>query len=356
MGTTVRWWVRNEANPDELRAPIAPSDAARLIEGGDTVTVERSPQRIFPIDEYAAAGCTITDVGTWSDAPLETVVIGLKEPAAVPAALRHRHVFFGHAYKGQAGARQLLDRFATGGGTLFDLEYLTGDDGRRVAAFGYWAGYAGAALAVLHHRGALPVPLLATARESLDDQLRRPAGGETAALVIGALGRSGTGARHALAVAGAAVTGWDLAETRELNRPALLAHDLLVNTVISIGPGTPFLTAADLTDDTRRLTVVSDVTCDFTSASNRLPVYDRATTWAEPWRPLHGRPPLDLIAIDNLPSLLPRESSTAFSADLLPHLAVFGDDPPIWQRVRAVFADALHRNNATTHGGDPCLS
>ena len=37
-----------------------------------------------------------------------------------------------------------------GGGALLDLEYLTDDHGRRLAAFGYWAGYVGAALAVLH--------------------------------------------------------------------------------------------------------------------------------------------------------------------------------------------------------------
>jgi saccharopine dehydrogenase (NAD+, L-lysine-forming) len=41
-------------------------------------------------------------------------------------------------------------------------------------------------------------------------------------------------------------------------------------------------------------------------------------------RRLREEPPLDLIAIDNLPSLLPRESSTDFSAALLPQLLAFG--------------------------------
>ena len=50
---------------------------------------------------------------------------------------------FGHAYKGQHSGRALLQRFKAGGGTLYDLEYLVDEDGRRVAAFGYWAGYAG---------------------------------------------------------------------------------------------------------------------------------------------------------------------------------------------------------------------
>ena len=35
------------------------------------------------------------------------------------------------------------------------------DGGRRLAAFGFWAGYLGAALAVLHHRGGLRGPAAA---------------------------------------------------------------------------------------------------------------------------------------------------------------------------------------------------
>lgn len=46
---------------------------------------------------------------------------------------------------------------------------------------------------------------------------------------------------------------------------------------------------------------------------------------------MHARPPLDLIAIDNLPSLLPKESSTDFSAALLPHLLDFGG-AEAWRR------------------------
>lgn len=48
-------------------------------------------------------------------------------------------------------------------------------------------------------------------------------------------------------------------------------------------------------------------------------------------RRLRKEPPLDLIAIDNLPSLLPRESSTDFSAALLPQLLDFGTGGP-WGR------------------------
>ncbi|WP_338894979.1 saccharopine dehydrogenase [Streptomyces sp. TG1A-60] len=316
-------WLRHETRTTERRTPIVPSDARRLVESGARITVEDSPQRIFPAEEYEEAGCQIAAPGSWVSAPPHAVIVGLKELPDQPAELTHRHVFFGHAYKGQPGAEALLRRFTAGGGALLDLEYLVDDQGRRLAAFGFWAGYLGAALAVLHHRGALEAPLQPTSKEAMEARLRASTGDVTA-LVIGALGRSGRGARAALGEAGVEPTCWDLAETRDLDRPALLAHELMVNTVLTTTPVPPFLTDKDLDGPDRRLRTVSDVTVDVGSPMNVLPFYDTTTEWDRPVRRLREHPPLDLIAIDNLPSLLPREASTDFSAALLPQLLDFG--------------------------------
>lgn len=365
-------WVRREERETECRAPIVPADARRLVEDGVDVAVEDAPQRVFPTAEYEAAGCRVVPAGSWVGAPADAYVVGLKELPDEPYALRHRHVFFGHAYKGQPGARRLLRRFAAGGGTLLDLEYLTDGKGRRLAAFGYWAGYAGAALAVLHHRGRLGPPLRPLSRDALDAMLSDPpaaepaaAGGSRAApraLVMGALGRSGRGAVAALEAAGLhapAPTRWDLEETRQLDRTALLGHDLMVNTVLTTAPAPPFLTPADLDDPARRLSLLCDVTCDVGSPFNTVPVYDSTTTWQEPARRLRaGPPPFDVIAIDNLPSLLPHEASIDFSADLLPALrALPAPRPPgrssaegalesSWQRCEQQFLAA--RGSVTT--------
>lgn len=330
--TELHLWLRHEDRTTERRTPIVPSDARRLVEAGVTLTVEESPQRIFPIEEYEAAGCAVAPSGTWVSAPRDAVILGLKELPDGPAELTHRHIFFGHAYKRQPGAETLLRRFAAGGGRLLDLEYLVDDDGRRLAAFGFWAGYLGAALAVLQHRGRLVAPLTPTSKEELDETLRRAEGDEEfTALVIGALGRSGRGARVALHTAGIEPTCWDLAETRDLDRPALLAHDVMVNCVLATSPVPPFVREQDLDDPARRLRTLCDVTCDVGSPLNVLPVYDRTTDWTEPARRLRKEPPLDLIAIDNLPSLLPRESSTDFSAALVMQLLEFGAGGP-WGR------------------------
>ncbi|GAB7105753.1 saccharopine dehydrogenase [Streptomyces phaeofaciens JCM 4814] len=334
--TDLHLWLRHEVRSTERRTPVVPDDARRLVRGGVRLTVEESPQRIFPAAEYEAVGARIVPAGSWESAPRDTVVLGLKELPDEPGELTHRHIFFGHAYKGQPGAADLLRRFAAGGGALLDLEYLVDDRGRRLAAFGFWAGYLGAALAVLRHRDRLTAPLRPTDKDALEAVLR-PAPGEKefTALVVGALGRSGRGARAALETAGVEPTCWDLAETRDLDRRALLDHDVLVNCVLATTPVPPFVREEDLDDPARRLRTLSDVTCDVGSPLNVLPVYDRTTEWTDPVRRLAKEPPLDLIAIDNLPSLLPRESSADFSRDLLPQLLDFAGAP--WGRCQERF-------------------
>ncbi|MFJ4319828.1 saccharopine dehydrogenase [Streptomyces lavendulae] len=352
MSDSTHLWMRHEARPTERRAPLTPHDAGRLVEAGVRITVEESDQRAFPLADYAAAGCATAPTASWhAEAPADAYVLGLKELPAGPAApaLRHRHIYFAHAYKGQSGAAELLSRFTAGGGALLDLEYLTDEAGRRVAAFGYWAGYVGAALAVLHHRGTLTTPLRPTDRPALDALLASgaTAGDPTTALVVGALGRSGRGACDALVRAGLEPTRWDLAETRSLDRAALLGHDLMVNTVLTTTPVPPFLTKSDLDDPARRLSVLSDVTCDVTSDCNVLPVYDETTTWTEPVRTLRAEAPrLDLIAIDNLPSLLPVEASTAFSAELAPHLMRLAEWDGVWARALHTYRTAVEAQEA----------
>jgi saccharopine dehydrogenase (NAD+, L-lysine forming) len=340
MSDGVRLWVRAEVRASERRTPVVPSDARALVEAGFRVTVEESPRRVFPIEDYVAAGCAVAPAGSWVDADPDVVVVGLKELPDGPAELRHRHVLFAHAFKGQPGAEEVLRRFAAGGGTLLDLEYLVDDAGRRLAAFGHWAGYTGAALAVLALRGRLPVPLEPGTRAELDARLRPlPGDDRPTVLVIGARGRSGRGAIAALETAGLIPTRWDTIDTRTLDRRAVLEHDVLVNVVFNTRPAPPFVGPDDLDDPTRRLRMISDVTCDVGSPANLLPIYDTVTDWQHPVRRLRDEPVLDLIAIDNLPSLLPAEASTAFSADLLPLLLTLDDGPP-WKRARATYEAA----------------
>ncbi len=133
MSTSI--WIRAEDKPLEQRTPVVPEDAAALIVAGVEVIVEASPKRCIEIDDYAAVGCKITDAGSWRRAPQDAVILGLKELPESTEPLVHRHIYFAHVYKRQAGWRDVLERFVHGGGQLFDMEYLVDDAGRRIAAF-----------------------------------------------------------------------------------------------------------------------------------------------------------------------------------------------------------------------------
>ena len=312
-------WVRAEQRPNEERVGLTPEGAAALIAGGITVTVEQSHVRAILIEGYRAAGCAIAPENSWPEAPPEAIIFGLKELPEDGTPLPHRHIMFGHAFKGQHSGRRLLERFKAGGGTLYDLEYLVDEGGRRVAAFGYWAGYAGAAVSLMAWAAAqagetcAPVATFG-GRDALLDDLRarldatdkpRPR-----AIVIGALGRVGTGAADLCEALDVSTTKWDMAETAKGGPfPEILEHDLFLNCIFA-RPGTPVFVPKSALDAPRRLSVIGDVACDPDSDYNPVPVYDRATTWQAPARRVATDPVLDVMAIDNLPSLLPVESST----------------------------------------------
>jgi saccharopine dehydrogenase (NAD+, L-lysine-forming) len=341
-------WVRAESRDHEARVGIMPDGVAALIAAGLSVTVEDSVQRVVPIADYIAAGAEIAAEGAWVDAPLDALIFGLKELPADGTPLRHPHIMFGHAYKGQPDGRVLLDRFKAGGGRLLDLEYLTDDTGRRVAAFGYWAGYAGAAVSLMcwmaQQQGTVmgPVRAVPTQADLLADlhgemvELTVPA---PSALIIGALGRVGTGAADLCRDMGVGTTLWDMAETASGGPfPEILVHDLFFNCILA-RPGTPVFVPASAKTAERRLSVIGDIACDPDSDFSPIKVYDRVTTWDAPALRVHDAPVLDVTAIDNLPSLMPLESSADFAAQLLPHLAAPGSD--VWARASELFDQAI---------------
>ena len=94
-------WIRSESRGTEQRAPVVPADVPSLLDAGLQVTVEESVQRVFAIEEYAAAGATIADAGTWPGAPDDAYVLGIKELPDEPELLHHQHIYFAHAFKGQ---------------------------------------------------------------------------------------------------------------------------------------------------------------------------------------------------------------------------------------------------------------
>ena len=96
-----------------------------------------------------------------------------------------------------------------------------------------------------------------------------------------------------------------------------------------------------IAEDSRALSVVCDVSCDPFGDYNPVPLYSECTTFEDPaLRLIEGAAPLDLVAIDHLPSMLPRESSEDFSNLLLPTLLQLGEpEAGVWGRALDVFND-----------------
>jgi saccharopine dehydrogenase (NAD+, L-lysine-forming) len=338
-------WVRAEQRPNEDRVGLTPEGAKALIQKGIRVTVEESSVRAIPLQGYIDAGCEVAAENSWPSAPAEAIIFGLKELPEDGTPLPHRHIMFGHAFKGQHSGRALLERFKAGGGTLYDLEYLVDEGGRRVAAFGYWAGFAGAAVTLktwaAQQRGeACPAVGAYPGKDALIAELKGEIAGFDApsAIVIGALGRVGTGASDLLTEMGVSVTKWDMAETASGGPfPEILDHDLFINCILA-RPGTPVFVPQDAVGADRKLSAIGDVACDPDSDYNPIPVYDRATSWAAPALRVADSPVLDVMAIDNLPSMLPVESSIDYAGQLLPSLLTLDDlTAGVWGRAEATF-------------------
>lgn len=321
-------WLRHETKPFEERTAITPRACRTLIKLGHKITVESSPCRIFKDEEYKAIGCEIVRPGSWITAPTDAFILGLKELPEDTFPLNHRHIYFGHCFKGQTGSRELLERFVIGGGKLYDLEYLIDKKNKRVAAFGHWAGFTGAGLALklwAYKKLNLNIddlsPLLPF--ESSQDFIEKVGGftdlvGEKPkVLILGHKGRSGRGAAALCRQLGIESTGWGRKETANGPIRNILNYDILINTVLIDRVTKPFLTKECLKNN-NKLSIISDVSCDPTGPYNPLPLYELCTTMESPVLKVSNE--IDLTAIDHLPSLLPRESSEDFSSQLLPFI------------------------------------
>ena len=279
-----------------------------------------------------------------------------------PVPLVHTHIQFAHCYKNQGGWADVLRRFPEGNGTLLDLEFLTDERGRRVAAFGYHAGFAGAALAIedwahqLTHDTPLPgveaypneAGLIKNVKSAIAEGEKK-VGRKPTVLVIGALGRCGSGAVDLCKKAGIPeenITQWDMAETAKGGPfKEIIDADIFVNCIYLTSEIPKFIDYDFVNTPDRKLSVICDVSADTTNPHNPVPVYTIATTFDKPTVPVEvpQGPKLSVISIDHLPSLLPREASEAFSNDLLPSLLELKDrqNSPVWQRAEKLFHDKV---------------
>lgn len=343
-------WLREEVKENERRTPLTPENAKKLLENGYKVIVEKSKDRIFPDSEYLDIGCELVEAHSWiNNAPDDAYILGLKELKEDSFPLKHKHIYFAHIFKGQDGNEEVFARYQKGGGSLFDLEFLVNEQGRRVAAFGFWAGYVGAATAIeryCHRQLSLDGPELTWHEskeewvEEISNKLKKVK--SPSSIIIGALGRCGSGARTLLEDLKLTATLWDYEETKKGGPfKEITDHDIFINTVLMTTKIPPFLEQETIAKH-NKLKVIADVSCDPNSELNPIPIYNEHTTWEKPTIRINEQ--VEVIAVDNLPSALPKESSIDFSDQLISHLLNLcneGEKNIVWKNASDTFSEKL---------------
>ena len=309
-------FLRAETYANDSRVALVPADVAILVGLGHTIYVESSKTRAFYNLEFEAAGAILTDE-PWYAQPYTTFIVGLKELTHLDRLNEHTHVYFSHSYKRQAAAPMILGAFARSLSILYDLEYFCNPDGSRFLAFGVYAGMVGAVLGLRQvYNRRLGQADIADLRPwtSYNQMLRFCKPPTFASIAIVGRGRCAKGVRKILDWLG---MDYDLLGRMDPVDPT--KYDILFNCILL---DDSYNRTWVRTDHPLPLLIV-DISCDYTKPNNPVPVYKEATSWQTPVH--HVSDTLSVIAIDNLPSLLPRESSAEFSKLLADLLLRYGD-------------------------------
>ena len=221
----------------------------------------------------------------------------------------------------------------------------------RVAYFGKFAGFAAANIAlsiwaqksqkctrpfkIQEYYTSIQEAISDTYNFSQATNMKRPM-----ALIIGGSGHCGQGVIQLLQYLNFDWVQWGKKEmTSSQNLLELLNYDILFNCISLKHKTVPFFTIKQLQGQ-HRLSLIMDVSCIELQEYNPLPIYNGPTTFKNPTHLIvTGAEPMDLVAIHNLPSLIPYESSLFFSGQLLPHLKQFLNNNITypWKAAKSVF-------------------
>jgi len=138
---------REDLNVWERRAPIAPQHVKELTDKGITVLVQPSTRRAYTMDEYESAGAVISE-----DLSAASLIMAVKTVPIDILIPNKSYSFFSHTIKAQEGNMPTLDALLEKNIRLIDYEKMEDAKGKRVAAFGKFAGVGGM-INILHGIG-----------------------------------------------------------------------------------------------------------------------------------------------------------------------------------------------------------
>jgi len=359
--------IREGKIPPDARTPLSPKQCALAQEQWPVrFVVQPSEHRAFTDQEYRDAGITVQ-----ADVSDCTVLMGVKEVQSDDLMPDKTYFFFSHTIKKQAYNRHLLQTVLERRIRLIDYEVLTDDLGDRLVAFGYFAGIVGAHNGLWAYglrTGAFEFPRLYQCHDYAEAlaayaRVHLP----PLRVVLTGSGRVAAGAirnLHDMGIHGVAPEEF---LRKSYNRPVftqLFAHDyvrrkgsysyfdkkhfyahgeeyvstfhpfahtsdLFINCIYYDKRAPMFFSREDMRSADFRIQVVADISCDL-FPDGSVPTTLRASSISEPvygYDPATGSetapftaPAVDIMAVDNLPSELPRDASTFFGQQVLDHI------------------------------------
>jgi saccharopine dehydrogenase (NAD+, L-lysine-forming) len=295
-----RLYLRKETKKNEHRTPLTPKDCSTLIENNYEIQFEPSSTRCYKDEEYESAGCVPASINEMDS---RAIIMGLKEfDMTKTALLNKKHFYFSHAFKGQENSQNIINLFQENGGHIYDYEYIVDENGRRVIAFGYWAGFAGMYLGLLQYQDPSARELTQTSTSEIRDVLREYTA-KPKITICGARGRCGRGCLELLKIADI------IPHICEKGDPIPEDTEIFINAIYLSPDSTAVFFDETTIQNYKKLRVIVDISCDIHAKNNPIRL-DYPNGWLTKYTKY------TIICIDNLPSLLPKDSSQEFSKKL----------------------------------------
>ncbi len=380
--------IREEKVPVDRRVALTPQQAAYVQQTmGVKVYCQHSEHRCYSDQAYREQGIEVVEDISHCD-----ILLGVKEvpiPALMPGKT---YLFFSHTIKKQAYNRKLLQAILQKNIRLVDYERLTDAKGKRIVAFGRFAGIVGAYNGLHTYGKKYDLYHVRRVKDCFDyKDLRK----EYAKIKLPAIkialtggGRVAKGAMEVLDGIGIrkvdtrlylketysepvytqlevtdynrkreAVAALDASEayhihSQSFNKQEFYRHperfesgfepyayvtDLLIAGAYWDNRAPVLFCREDMLKDTFKISVIADITCDIEGS---IPSTKKPSTIAEPVYdydatldqvidpPFKDKQSVSVMAIDNLPSELPRDASKAFGEKLIKNVlpSLLGED------------------------------
>jgi len=331
-------YIRTEDIPNEFRTPLVPSDVRKLIKKGFQVYVQTSKNRIYKDSEYSHAGAVLTTQKWYNKTYKDAYIVGLKEIYDLSYLDNHTHIYFSHCFKNQTNCQEILTEFKESNSIIHDFEYFLDKNNKRIIAFGSYAGQVGASLGLIQYYNKINNIKTSklkpwSSKQEMYEAIKNHTIKNLKIAIIGANGRCGQGVQKVLQ---------DLSKPYDkLDKTAdfstLEQYDIIYNCIL-LDTSYNKVWFSSQSEFNKPLVIV-DISCDYSKPNNPIQIYKTATTWNEPV--FYYNNYVDIIAIDNLPSLLPKESSDEFSNIFRGLLCLRQQDEqnPIWQKNLQIYRE-----------------